>query len=1235
VKTRTSNATLSKEKKRKILFFYFLFSVCFEKLKQKELKINFLFHSPSIVLEPKIQEFQSLHTPLNPGKMLIEANAGSGKTTSLVRIFLRLCLEKGFKAKEIVLLTFTNKAAQELKDRLFKEVQNLSLWKKSRQAKAELSLQLEEQLKTEWGFSFEEMDSFLKKVWAENAKYLHQLCQAEEHDFRVNTIHSFCAQILKDYAWDSALFPIDQTGDFFPEVFKEAYQRFWRKENEKEEQEPSAVDFLEESTAGYFEKILRITLNYPDLEIYSSQKKALEKDAKLGTKSEKEEEASIKSGKKKAPQRKNSQAENSHAKELEKIIEVQAFYFQLCAEKKFLHYSDLIRWVHSLVQNEKTLSSYFQERPFYALLVDEFQDTDQRQLEIFSALFQQQKDEEESYQIFVGDPKQAIYKFRGADIHVYLKEKANLIQKEKNCLFFLSQNYRSDPLLLEGINIIFKESAYSFGSDLEESDEASEKKTSLLEYHPSQFPNHKQGSLRDLYQWEEKNIPPIEIHQFSFSNFEKEKQTKEHLFSTLQPLIFAWLHSRLGLDSSYSLGGKKITPKDVCILVNSNDQASKLAELLHADFPVEFVERDQKNEQGEKKDILLFFQNFLFAIENPLEIKALNALLSGPPFFLGDEDLFFLQKDSAKQAACFQILVNLSQPFSQLEILPLIQSLISQLKPFHLVNFDLQMQKNAEFFSSLEGAFIALQGLQNKVGIKKLTQELQKEDALKKLFPVQPFASKEAIKIFTIHGAKGLEFPIVLCPFLWEEKQKNRRSHLPDPKREKGKWRLDLDGKFQEQPLDEYCKLYTAMTRAQHALVLFSPEEKSYPKGPLNNLFQRKTTQTSDALAEICLQNTNSFRLDLHKFYGNGQEPESSFSVLKNLSLKKNLPPKNRSREENMNRGEKNQPCFSAPTLVKEIFLAPLASREEKGIEQQKNPLFPYRGVASYSKFKKTTPTPPSFWEEDAEEEKEPTLLLGLQEKEDQTESSLPSKKKGLDAFPKNNITGLYIHDLLAHWDLNFDALQPLLSFAEKEESKKNFSDQISIPQRLKNFHLPNFSKESVEFLTSLKNFSFHEGTFPFSKALKKNFFPEWPFTLHFDSWPKELAKYWLELTKLAGSDEKTWPAYLVGRIDAIFDQNDSLFVVDWKTDDLKNYPKEKRKDFLKKYVVEKGYWVQGLVYQYALACHFSALGLSATFFQKWKGVQFVFLRLAEQNSSPFLVQDPTFDQLLKKHFLV
>ena len=92
---------------------------------------------------------------------------------------------------------------------------------------------------------------------------------------------------------------------------------------------------------------------------------------------------------------------------------------------------------------------------FEAALIDEFQDTDPVQFEIFSELFGKNQ---KHWLYLIGDPKQSIYRFRGADLEAYFA----FAKRTKAVKYSLDTNYRATTPLVESVNAFFSESEKPF-----------------------------------------------------------------------------------------------------------------------------------------------------------------------------------------------------------------------------------------------------------------------------------------------------------------------------------------------------------------------------------------------------------------------------------------------------------------------------------------------------------------------------------------------------------------------------------------------------------------------------------------------------------------------------------------------------------------------------------------------------------------------------------------------------
>lgn len=133
------------------------------------------------------KEFDAATTPIE-GRMLLEASAGTGKTYSLMRVLLRLLVEKGIELDRILVVTFTNAATDELSSRLRSNLTELI-----------------EQIRLNKSGSFNDLlDSWGEKKYSQDI-ILEKLQTAlnKIDDAAIFTIHGFCQRILQDFVFSS------------------------------------------------------------------------------------------------------------------------------------------------------------------------------------------------------------------------------------------------------------------------------------------------------------------------------------------------------------------------------------------------------------------------------------------------------------------------------------------------------------------------------------------------------------------------------------------------------------------------------------------------------------------------------------------------------------------------------------------------------------------------------------------------------------------------------------------------------------------------------------------------------------------------------------------------------------------------------------------------------------------------------------------------------------------------
>ena len=138
------------------------------------------------------------------------------------------------------------------------------------------------------------------------------------------------------------------------------------------------------------------------------------------------------------------------------LPEVQREFAEYKTNQGYFDFNDMLLHVEAHLQQKKLVSDSFFTTKYQYAIIDEFQDTDSVQWNIFKTLF---FDSPNHSLIVIGDPKQAIYSFRGADVYTYLEAKRQIQQKSAQALYHLNTNFRSTPTLVQGINHLFEHSS--------------------------------------------------------------------------------------------------------------------------------------------------------------------------------------------------------------------------------------------------------------------------------------------------------------------------------------------------------------------------------------------------------------------------------------------------------------------------------------------------------------------------------------------------------------------------------------------------------------------------------------------------------------------------------------------------------------------------------------------------------------------------------------------------------
>lgn len=393
-----------------------------------------------------------------PGQsMYIQASAGTGKTYTIKEIVGKLILQ-GVGIDKLLIVTYTEKAAGELRDRIREKLNEMLNNAKSSQEQELLN------------------------------KALSDLVNAT-----IGTIHSFCQKTLEEYSFiahkPQSLTLVDEGGieDFVEKWLRdemvndkaynyiETQAKSWGITIDKYGLVDKVKNGIVEGIKKYFldkdwnENKDVITLD--DKYVEASFGRRNNKQTQLFTYDDCEEDAKKDTGDYfKAKSKRDGSINNSWEERIKNFV--CAKYIKLTiptlyqkwieykSERKQQTYNDMIRNVHEAVCEDKSaLLTALQNKYCYAI-IDEFQDTNQLQWNIFKRVF---LNVEGHTIIVVGDPKQSIYSFQGADVHVYQKAIAEIKQG-----YVLSTNYRSTDDMVGACNELFKKKDF-FDNDFVES----------------------------------------------------------------------------------------------------------------------------------------------------------------------------------------------------------------------------------------------------------------------------------------------------------------------------------------------------------------------------------------------------------------------------------------------------------------------------------------------------------------------------------------------------------------------------------------------------------------------------------------------------------------------------------------------------------------------------------------------------------------------------------------------
>ncbi|MGB0127972.1 MAG: UvrD-helicase domain-containing protein, partial [Rhodocyclaceae bacterium] len=758
------------------------------------------------------RELDVFHCGLD-GINLIEASAGTGKTWNICGLYLRLLLERGLEVQQILVVTFTNAATAELRARIRSRIVEVLAFLRSGMAPQGDPFvgQLVEALETRCGFDHAALASRL------------DLALQVFDEAAIFTIHGFCQRALADTPFAAALPMAVELVQDDAELVNQAVQDFWRRHIAADGLDPALAAYLlqRKDSPEKYAALLRRHLSkplaicrWPDepapidmaglTRAYAAARAAWQtrREAIVGALLAALPVLNANSYKADSVQRGASGWDNFFAAndplaavdvEGDKLalfrVEVitkrtkkgqkppaDPFFQQAEAflaarasmedalerarlrlirrlldeagdalregkrQQRVVSFDDMLFNVYERLAGGECpwLAPSLRTR-FPAALIDEFQDTDPLQFAIFDAIY----GDGASPLFLVGDPKQAIYSFRHADLHTYLQARQRATEE-----YSLAHNQRATAGLIGALNALFGANGRAFllpGLNYRETCTGTKPRA----------PFHDRTEQRaDLQVWTlpggNEALPKVGARAAAVAATGTE----------IARLLAEAGRGRITLD------GRPLRPGDIAVLVRSHSQGSEIKQALGA-RGIDSVELSQASvfHTSDAEEV----ERVLRAVLQPTRENLLRAALATE--LLGF-DAAAVEAISGDETRLLERVARFGQ-YRETWLRRGVGFMVRQLLAEEKVSLRLLARPNGErrltnLLHLGECLHQAAETHPAPDALMRWLEERRRETAVEDFAQLRLESDQNLVQIVTIHKSKGLEYPLVFCPFLWD-----------------------------------------------------------------------------------------------------------------------------------------------------------------------------------------------------------------------------------------------------------------------------------------------------------------------------------------------------------------------------------------------------------------------------------------------------------------------------------
>ncbi|MBL1271955.1 MAG: exodeoxyribonuclease V subunit beta [Oceanospirillales bacterium] len=464
-------------------------------------------------------------------------------------------------------------------------------------------------------------------------------------------------------------------------------------------------------------------------------------------------------------------------------------------------------------------------RQFPVALIDEFQDTDPVQYRIFNRIYRVAENHPDTCLLMIGDPKQAIYGFRGADIYTYLDARTGA----RDRTWTLGRNFRSSKPMVKAVNRVFEhgdqnspEGAFLFGKG---------------DTSPLPFQGVDAKGTKRLWSVSGEVQPSLTLWSLESDQEDKNGNRKglakgaattdvaETCASEIARLLTLGQQGLAGFALEENKGDlEPVEPKDIAILVNNRNEAAAVRDSLgqRRIKSVYLSDRDSVLTSQEAKEVLCWLKAFA----EPRQLAYARAALATPTLGLPWRYLDQLLTDEMALEREIERFMGYQKQWQSQGVLPMLRSFLMDFDvPGRLLQRpegERRLTDILHIAELLQQDSLQLDG--EHALVHHFTQILRAADEEDEHRTLRLESDAGLVKVITVHKSKGLEYPLVFLPFgtvcrAQSEKQSFVRYHddhsklitVFDPTPE------DVARADRERLGEDIRKLYVALTRARFA----------------------------------------------------------------------------------------------------------------------------------------------------------------------------------------------------------------------------------------------------------------------------------------------------------------------------------------------------------------------------------------------------------------------------------